>query len=390
MIVLQILFWAAVLLIIHSYILFPFILSIRAGKKKMVRPGYSKNELPQVSVLISVYNEEKVILEKIRTVIDSDYPAEKIEILVGSDASSDGTDCILQALEKENKSFRGFYFDTRMGKPNIINHLATCAGGEILIITDANVMLENVTLSELIKYFKDPGVGLVDTRMMNPKIKKEGISKQEKYYIEREVRIKHYESILWGCMMGPFGGCFAVRKSCYKPVPGNYLVDDFFINMAVLDQGLACISNLDARVFEDVSNDISEEFRRKTRISAGNFQNLRSFSHLLIPKGNGVAFCFFSHKFLRWIVPFLVLITFISSVILGLEIKLYRIIALMHGIVLILPVIDHFLRKIKIHIIPLRFISHFIAMNLALVSGFFRFAGGVKSNVWKPTERYQK
>jgi len=190
--------------------------------------------------------------------------------------------------------------------------------------------------------------------------------------------------------MGPFGGCFAVRKSCFTPVPANYLVDDFYINMSVLDQKRKCISNPEAKVYEDVSNSITEEFRRKTRISTGNFQNLKSFAHLLVPAGDGVAFCFFSHKFLRWIIPFLIVITLTTSVMLGCHILLYRIIAVVHGIFIIIPVIDYFLRKFKIHVIPLRFISHFIAMNLALLAGFARLIRGVKSNVWKPTERYQE
>jgi len=390
MILLQVIFWVAAILIVHSYLLFPVFLSLLTGRKKLERESYKAGEIPFISVLISVYNEEKVLPDKIATLLDSDYPSEKMEILIGSDASSDGTDYIIKALEKEQRNLKGYFYTERRGKPDIINDLAQIAKGEILVITDANVMLDRNTLQELIKYFKDPQTGLVDSRMINLRIKKQGISQQEKFYIDREVRIKHYESILWGCMMGPFGGCFAVRKSCFNPVPKNYLVDDFYINMSVLDQGYGCISNLDAKVYEDVSNDIGEEFRRKTRISTGNFQNLKSFAHLLLPGRRGVAFCFFSHKFIRWIVPFLMLITLTTSIILGMRFSFYFTAALLHGLVFLLPVIDHFLRKIKIHIIPLRFISHFIAMNLALISGFFRFVGGVKSNVWKPTERYQK
>jgi cellulose synthase/poly-beta-1,6-N-acetylglucosamine synthase-like glycosyltransferase len=172
-------------------------------------------------------------------------------------------------------------------------------------------------------------------------------------------------------------------------VPDNFLVDDFYINMAVLKQGMRCISNVEARVYEDVSNELGEEFRRKKRISAGNFQNLAEYRSLLFSRLPGVGFCFFSHKVIRWIVPFLVLITLSLSMYLSRHYSVYLVLALLQLTVLIIPLLDHFLRKIKIHSIPLRFISHFILMNLALLAGFFKYAGGIKSNVWQPTRRNQ-
>jgi len=229
---------------------------------------------------------------------------------------------------------------------------------------------------------------------------KEGISHQEKFYINREVRIKHHESLLWGSMMGPFGGCYAVRKELYQPVPEHFLVDDFFVNMTVLRQGFRCESNLDARVSEDAGNDHREEFRRKKRISAGNFQNLVRFSPLLLSRKKGVAFCFFSHKTLRWITPLLVGLSLGASIGLGLSEgtiagplswmkEFYLVLALSQILFLFTPVIDHLLRIIRIHILPLRFVSHFVLMNMALLAGFFRFLRGIESNVWKPTRRNQ-
>jgi len=166
-------------------------------------------------------------------------------------------------------------------------------------------------------------------------------------------------------------------------------VDDFYVNMSVLKQGFKCISNINAPVYEDVSNDLKEEFRRKKRISAGNFQNLRKFRSLLWSGRPGVAFCFLSHKVIRWIVPLLVLISLGTSIYLGITSILYFIFALVQGLVISLPLIDYILRKIGIHVLPLRFISHFVLMNLALLAGLIRFLGGIKNNVWQPTKRYQ-
>lgn len=395
MIILQVIFWVSLFLIFYSYLLFPGMLHLLALNKKLEGNTYAPEGFPLISVLIAAFNEEEVIVSKIESVLEGDYPPDRLEILVGSDASTDSTNKVLEQLKDVHKSLRIFLFQERTGKPGVVNRLVEESRGEILVITDANVMLDRTALREMIGYFLQPGIGLVDSRMINTRLKKDGISHQEKFYISREVRIKHNESLIWGSMMGPFGGCYAVRKSLYRPVPENFLVDDFYINMAVLQQGFRCISNVKAKVYEDVSNNLQEEFRRKKRIAAGNFQNLSSFGALLFSCKPGVSFCFFSHKVIRWFVPFLVIITLGSSLALGTSLTpgydqlIYRILALLQLVVLVIPVIDHLLRKIKIHSIPLRFVSHFVLMNLALLAGFIRYLGGIRSNVWQPTRRNQ-
>ena len=306
MIILQAIFWTSVLLTVHTYLFFPLILNLLARKRTLPHTRFSEDELPPVSVLIAAFNEEEVIEAKIRSILEGTYPSDRLEILVGSDASTDRTNEILRLLEKSHPGLRIFLFGERIGKPGVVNRLAEESRGEVLVITDANVMLDREAIREMVRLFAEPSTGLVDSRMINTNLKKDGISVQEKFYISREVRIKRHESLVWGAMMGPFGGCYAVRRSLFRPVPRNFLVDDFFINMSVLQQGYRCISNIDARVYEDVSNDLSEEFRRKKRISSGNYQNLAMFRSMLFSRSPGVAFCFFSHKVLRWMVPFLV------------------------------------------------------------------------------------
>jgi cellulose synthase/poly-beta-1,6-N-acetylglucosamine synthase-like glycosyltransferase len=226
--------------------------------------------------------------------------------------------------------------------------------------------------------------------MVNFGVKKDGISVQEKAYLSREVMIKHRESVLWGAMIGPFGGCYSIRKSLYTPVPSNFLVDDFYINMQVLRKGYRAINDVEAMVHEDVSNNLNVEFRRKVRIATGNFQNLMTFAGMLWPPFTGKAFSFFSHKVLRWKGPFFILMAIISSAFLAMEENCFYIISLA-GIVflLLLPLLDAMLKKFGIHIILLRFITHFVSMNIALLFGFFKFLKGVRTNVWKPTKRNQ-
>ncbi len=119
---------------------------------------------------------------------------------------------LLKQIKEAQPAIRIFLFEERSGKPGVVNRLVEESMGEILVITDANVMLHKNAIGEMIRYFAQPEIGLVDSRMINTRLKKDGISHQEKYYVSREVRIKHNESLIWGAMMGPFGGCYAVRK----------------------------------------------------------------------------------------------------------------------------------------------------------------------------------
>ncbi len=386
----EILFWALIFLLFHSYILYPFLLKIIYWLKPEKKVSETGNSFyPTVSILMAVYNEEKVIRQKIESVFSTNYPKGEFGIFVGSDGSSDQTNNILTELSKKHKNLSVHIFKERMGKANVINRLADRAKGEIFILTDANVLFDENTIPELVTMFRDQETGLVDTNMINRGLKKDGISIQEKAYISMEVKTKNLEGKIWGTMMGPMGGCYAIRRELYLPVPDNLLVDDFYINMKVLQKGKKAINNLNAKVYEDVSNDLGEEFRRKTRIATGDFQNFKLFFRLLWPPFRGLAFSFLSHKILRWFSPLFFFIVFFLNLVLAFKNTFYLSLFIFQCILFILPFVDYFLRKIKIHVLILRFITHFWAMNVALLFGFVKFIIGVKTNVWQPTKRQQ-
>ncbi len=339
-------FTVSVFLIFYSYALYPWLVFYLARNKTLNLSSYSRKDgLPFVSIIIAAFNEEKVIAQKLQSVLDSDYPASNFEVLVGSDASTDTTNSIAEGFAGKYDNVHFFPFSKRRGKGNVINDLQKHSKGTVLVFTDANVMFEESTLFEMVRYFREESVGLVDTRMINTNIRQEGISFQEKSYISREVKIKHAESLLWGTMMGPFGGCFAIRRELFSPVPRNFLVDDFYINMKILAKGYQCINNPDARVYEAVPDDLLAEFRRKKRIGAGNFQNLRAFYPMLWHKTPGLSFSYISHKVLRWFGPFLMIIAFVANIWLAFYHPLFVYVLLLHGLLLLLPLFDFLLKK---------------------------------------------
>lgn len=339
---------------------------------------------------MSLYNEEDVIEDKIKSIFNSNYPKEKLEIIIGSDNSNDKTNSIVKEYSSKFENLNFFPFKERQGKPNVINQLQKKAQGTILIITDANVIFSKNTIFEMVKHYKDENIGLVDSQMINTidSISNTGISVQESSYISREVKIKQNESILWGTMMGPFGGCYSLRSNLFKDVPSNFLVDDFYINMNVLKQKKKTINSKEAVVYEDVSNNLKDEFKRKIRISTGNFQNLIKFNNLLFSSTKGLSFSFISHKVLRWLGPVFILTALISNILL-LDINVYIVTISVFTFTFALPFIDLLFKKININIPLFRFITHFYTMNFALLIGFSKFISGVKSGIWQPTKRNQ-
>jgi cellulose synthase/poly-beta-1,6-N-acetylglucosamine synthase-like glycosyltransferase len=387
--IIEIIFWISALLIVHTYIAYPLLLILldKIHGRQVIK--LNENFIPDVSVIMAVYNEELVIKKKIESLYSSEYPAGKIEVLVGSDCSTDSTLKILDDLQKFHPSLKVVHFNDRIGKPGVINKLSMIAKGEILILTDANVFPEKSAVRKLISSFSDRSISLVDSRLINTGLKKDGISIPEVAYLSIETKLKNIEGKLWGTMMGPFGGFYALRKSSYEPISKNILSDDFRICMNVIARGEKAISNTEAIVYEDVSNSLREEFSRKVRISAGNFQNLKYFSHILLSPFRIGTLCFVSHKMLRWLTPFLWLFVLFTNILLVNSSIFFTLLLFLQGIFLLLPALDFLLKKLNLHVVPVRFFTHLFFMNLALFVGFITYIKGIKSGAWTPTKRYQ-
>ena len=225
------------------------------------------------------------------------------------------------------------------------------------------------------KYFKDPQIGLVDSNIQHKKITNDN----EKDYWNYETAIKHNESLAYGIIPGPSGGCYAIRKELYSTVPDNFLVDDFYIGFAIITKLYKAILNRDAICYEDVITNWSQEFSRKIRIATGNFQNLWHFKSYAFQLLSPLGWIFISHKIIRWKSPFMLLIMYY---ILLLKFTLFILI-----VTLFLPIIDLLFFTFDMEFKPLRRFNYFIVMNIAVFLGFLRFCKGVKSNVWQPTTR---
>lgn len=386
----HILFWIPFLLLFHTYLFYPFIMKILGKTKNANQNFYSEKELPKIAIVIAAFNEEKVIKEKLESTLQTNYPNNKFQIFIGSDCSTDRTTEIVSEFASTSNKITFIDFKERSGKQEVLNKLFKFHISEndfdICIMTDANIIFKENTLFELSKHFKNNEIGIVCANIKNKNIKDQGISKQEQFYISNENQLKINEGKVFGSSIAAFGACYSIRRNLIPTIPRNILMEDFFISMHVLKEKYNIITEAEAICYEDLPETISEEFKRKKRISTGNFQNLYIYFPLLFKSKFGIAFSFFSHKIIRWLGPFLLISIYLSLWFLK-EIPFYNYVLYFTHFVLFLSILDYFLKIININIILFRFIRYFLAMNIALLFGFFNYAKGVKTNIWQPTKR---
>lgn len=365
-------------ILVYAYILYPVRLRKQASGKTMQFATYTMQDyLPSVNIVIPVCNEEKVIEAKLSSILQSNYPNNKIQIFLGLDNCTDTTKSIIESKFSADNIIV-IEFTERQGKPAVLNQIVNekiPQDNSILILTDANVIFTKDTIFELVKSFKDEQIGLVDSTIKASKITNEN----EIDYWDYETEIKHHESLVYGIIPGPSGGSYAIRRNLYSVVPANFLVDDFYIGFNIVTQHYKTVLNINAICYEDVITSWKQEFFRKIRIATGNFQNLWHFKKYALNPFSETGFIFISHKVIRWKTPFLLLMIYY---ILLLEFTLFILI-----VTLFLPIIDMLLFTFGVEFKPLRRFHYFIVMNIAVFVGFIKFCKGVKTNVWQPTTR---
>lgn len=383
---LQIVFFVCLGGVLATYLFYPLYLRFLGTKDKSSSSPAPMEELPSVEVLFAAHNEEAVLAERLQNLLASDYPPAQITIRVGSDNSTDGTNEILQAFAKKHPQVAPYYFEQRQGKANILNHLVAEAEADLLVFTDANILFAKETLRQLVQSLQNSRAGACGGVIHYHQTSDRGISRQENDYLNWENQLKQIESSRYGLCMGLEGGCYILRRALFPHFPTPCLVDDFYLTMHLLENRQPVLFNPQIRAYEDATTLHQVEYRRKVRISIGNFQNLGRFKHLIWHRWRPLGFCFFFHKVLRWFTPFFMLLLLISSMLLF---KTASFFALFNGFYMLFIGLGLFgiLFSQQQKGGWLKYPGHFLYMNLALMEGFFLYLNGDQSNVWQPTAR---
>src|SRR5262245_28134456 len=301
----EIVLFASLGVVAYAYFGYPvlILLASRLFGREPDRPEVPDKDLPTISLLIAAYNEEAEIGRRIENALETDYPADKYEIVVASDGSSDRTNEIVRGYERFG--VRLLAFPVRRGKATVLNDAIPQPLGAGVRLADANTFTHATAAQRLAGWFRDPKVGVVCGRLVltDPATGKNVDSLYWKY----ETFLKKCEGRL-GALLGANGAIYAIRKTLFQGIPGNTIVDDFVIPLLARERsGCRIVYDKEAVAVEETPARLKSEFHRRTRIGAGGFQSIGMLFRLLSPRNGWTSFTFASHKILRWLCPFALL-----------------------------------------------------------------------------------
>lgn len=379
----KMIFWSFVCIIFYTYLGYPVILKLLTWLRPIGNDTRKfPNPMPKITLLIPAYNEESVIAGKIENSLNLNYEPSRVEIVVASDGSQDRTNEIVS--EFKNSRIRLLAYPKREGKVNVLNKSIPQISTNIVVLSDANTMYECDAIGKMVRHFSSPEVGCVcgELKLVNTGNITDGDC--ERLYWNYERVLKRMEGKI-GAVLGANGAIYAIRKNLFETLPSDVIIDDFVLSMKIAAKGYRIIYEPEAVGVEETQS-VKDEFRRRVRIGIGNFQSIRLLRSLLNPLRGLIAFSFWSHKILRWAVPFLLMGVVVSNVFI-LETLLHKAILLFQASFYFFALLGGLKEVKKIKFPWIHLVHYFVVLNTALFCGFLKFLFGWISPIWTPTTR---
>lgn len=383
---LEFLFWFSLLFIIYTYLGYPVLLYLWSILTPAKNPA-TAHFTPPVSVIIAAKNEEANIQRRLENIFQQEYPQDKIEIIVVSDGSRDRTNAIIEEIiersaasaDSERARISLIKLQDSKGKPTALNTGLNASTGEFIIFADARQQFDSKAIQNLAANFADPSIGCVSGELLFYESEDSSIKSEMGLYWKLEKSIRKLESKI-GSVAGATGAIYAIRRALYMNLPEETLLDDVLIPMNIVMQGHRTVFESKAQAYDVISKDISQEWRRKVRTLAGNWQFFSIKPELFSPRTNPIWFRFISHKIFRLLVPFLLIILFLSSCLI--DKPLFRIALLLQAGFYLLALAAHMspaFRNTKL----IKIIYFFTFLNAASIAGFWLWMKGDLSKAWK-------
>jgi cellulose synthase/poly-beta-1,6-N-acetylglucosamine synthase-like glycosyltransferase len=382
---LEVLFWTGPIVTLYAYAAFPAFLVLLARLRGERHDAPSAAPAPAVTVIIPAYNEERHIEARIRNVLASDYPPELLDIVIVSDASTDGTNAIASRFVGDR--VRLIVQEHRSGKTAGLNLAVRIATGEVMVFTDANAEYQADGIRRLTAPFADPKVGMVTGYTRYTLTASGEIGEATNAYTSLERLIKRTES-LWGTCVGADGAIFAMRRSLFRPLRADD-INDLVLPLTVIEQGFRCVLAEDAYCSERPGENLENEFRRQSRITNRSLRAIFRRRHLLNPfRHPAFAFFLWSHKVLRFLAPVAICLSLGALFPLAVVNRAYLVIAIgaavAAGAVLAGRVMPRLLASDLQLARPLRLATVFVTMNVGMLHGWWKFLSGRTEVMWQP------
>lgn len=377
-------FWGALALVAYAYLVYPLLILLVARTRQGGSATHVEtfsSELPSVTVIVSAYNEELHIASRIQNLLEQDFPASRMTILIGSDGSTDRTVEIAKGCS--DSRVKVLAFEANRGKASVLNDCVAGADSEVLVFTDANTVFKPDTVRLLVAALDDDTAAVCGELILQAPDRGHNV---DHGYWSIERRLKVAESSIGG-LIGANGGVYAIRRDCFQPLRPDTIIDDFVIamNIAVAYKGVRYVPT--AIAYEDTPADVLDEYHRRVRIGIGNYQALFRHPQYLFGGPYVLRFTYFSHKVLRWLTPHLLLVALICSLALLQQSKFYLFAAILQLTGYFAAVVVFMSRNYVPW--PRLFISamYFAVLNWAFVVGFKRYLSADYRGSWKRTER---
>ena len=379
-------FWACLFVLAYTYILYFFTLKFLLSRRSTKAPAELRDsELPSMTLFVAAYNEEAVIEGKLKNSLELNYPAEKLKIVVGSDGSSDNTNEIVLSFAEKHPQIQLLKFG-RLGKSNMINEAMQSVDSELVVFSDANTIYEKDSLRTLARHLAPDDVGCVCGRLVyhNPGNIMSGVG--ESFYWNYETKLKIMESRL-GYVAGANGAIYGIKRNLFSKLPPGTINDDFCISMKIVEKGYKSHYAEEARAYEEVAPSMEGEFRRHVRDGAGHYLVIPHLSKLVNPLIGMRSFIYWSHRLIRWMAPFILVVMFVANFQLATMNEFYQLIFGLHLAFYVLALSGLVMSQFKKVPFVIYAPFYFCNLNLALFLGFLRAVTGRQKVTWNSTER---
>jgi glycosyltransferase involved in cell wall biosynthesis len=373
----------AVALGVYTYLGYPAVLKLLSfrGREKARRRASAENALPRISIVLPVYNEAAVIAATLERILGVDYPADRRQILVVSDASSDGTDDIVARFADRGVAL--LRLPQRQGKTAAENAARPLLTGDIIINTDASVRVDTGAIRPLVAAFADQTVGVASARDVSVTNLADTANGGEGAYVGYEMGIRALETAVDG-IVGASGCLYAIRADLHRlPVP-DALSRDFAAALTAREHGFRAVSVPQAICYVPRGGSLHHEYRRKVRTITRGLATLTYKRRLLNPFRYGLfAWMLASHKVCRWLVPWAAVVGLAALVPLALTFQWARLALAAAALVLGLAGLGWARQGARIFTLP----AYAVAGNVAVLQAWLRLFTGRAAPVWEPTRR---
>jgi cellulose synthase/poly-beta-1,6-N-acetylglucosamine synthase-like glycosyltransferase len=376
-------FWVSAALIGYSYLIYPLLLAVlaRVAPQRPPVAGTPSAAPVEVACIVSAYNEERHIEQRIANFLAQEVPGVRVKVYVGSDGSRDRTAQIITRLASDRVV--ALAFEHNRGKASVLNDLVAASTEPVLIFSDANTMFEPGAIQALLAPLADPAVGVACGEL--DLLASQG-NNQDSVYWRYEQYLKRTEAQLGG-LLGANGAIYAIRRHLVQPLPADWINDDFRIAMDAAAAGARLVYVPQARATEDTPDHIHEEYRRRVRIGIGNFQTFFGRPQYLLHTNWATRLSYVSHKVLRWFTPHLMLVALVASTWLARSSVFY--LALAGGQWFAYAASTWHQRVSPDVRLPklAKLVVFFVTLNWAFAVAYWRYVTGRYSGSWRSTQR---